>query len=111
MTHQRAIEALRHQYFWLDSHFDDLYALCATSAEKSSLRAAYVGCRDNFRDARARIFIDHDPTGALLLSDLQSAMDRVQALTASGFQEGLLDLVAASVSVGSRLVGCGSTAA
>lgn len=111
MTHQRALESLRRQYFWLDSHFDDLHSHCTSSAERSRLRAAYVGSRDNLRDARLRIFIDQDPTAGLLLAELQSAMDRIEEVVGLGFFDGALQLVTLAVSTASRLVGCGSIAA
>jgi hypothetical protein len=109
LTHRSALEALRRQYFWLDSHFDELYALCFSTDEKVALRAAWAGSRDNLRDAQLRVFIDKDPTAEFLLAELQETMERAETSLASGNPEGLISFLNAAVSTGSRLIACGSS--
>jgi hypothetical protein len=110
MTEHMAVESLRRQYLWIDGHFNELFALIADDRGKDVLRAAYVGSRSNLWSARKGSFMEDDPAASLLYEALIRNQEQVEMLAATGESEGLIDLIAIGVGLGSRLADCGATA-
>jgi hypothetical protein len=110
MTQRMVMESLRRQYLWIDGHFNELFAMIEDDRDKDALRAAYVGSRNNLRTARHGNFIEDDPAASLLYEALLRNQERAEMLASTGESEGLVDLIAIGVGLGSRLADCASSA-
>jgi hypothetical protein len=108
MMQRAVVESLKRQYLWLDGHFNELFQSTTGTREKDILRAAYLGSRRNLLAARAKSFMEDDPTASLLHTDLIRNQEQVELLAATGDGTGLVALIAAGVGLGSRLSGCGA---
>ena len=106
MTQRLVLESLKRQYLWIDAHFNELFTMITDSDGKHSLRAAYVGSRDNLCAARIGCFIEGDPTVRLLYEALIANQEKVEMLAATGDSERLIDLITQGVGLGSRLSRC-----
>ena len=109
MTQRMLVECLKRQYLWIDGHFNELFGMARDDGGRDMLRAAYLGSRKNLWAARHGSFIDEDPTAALLYEALVRNQEEVEMLAATGKSEGLVDLIAIGVGLGSQLAGCGAT--
>jgi hypothetical protein len=107
MTQRMIVDSLRRQYLWIDGHFNEVFAMIVDERHKDALRAAYVGSRNNLWTARNGNFMEDDPTTNLLYDALVRNQEHVEMQAATGERDGLVDLLAQGVGLGSRLANCG----
>jgi hypothetical protein len=109
MENSLSFKALKDQYFLLDRNFNKLFAACATAAQQNELPRDYVNSRDNFWEARNRIFSDNDPLVQKLSSELKDSTDQITDMLQK-LQDiaKVLNLITAAVRLGSSLITMGS---
>ena len=109
MAESLGFRALKELYFALDKNFNKLFDACETDEQKDMLRQQYVNARDNFWEARNRVFISNDPQVKELISELQEATATIQELLEELEEIAkVLDLIKGAVCLGSSLVTMGS---
>lgn len=111
MAQSESFENLEEQYLFLDRNFNRLFAACTTDDQKNQLRRAYVNARDNFWEARLRIFMENDPLVEELNSQLKAAKERIEDMLGNLKQiVQVLNTITAAVQLGSSLITLGSSA-
>jgi hypothetical protein len=107
-----AMDALERQYTFLDSHFNQLFAACKSDEQRDQLRTCYVTARDNFWEARARVFHEGDPQVDSVIDDLKDAANQINGMLKGEKQIAvILNALTAAVHLGSTLITLGSVAA
>lgn len=110
MLEENTPDNLQKLYFSLDHNFNKLFAACQTDKQRDQLRSSYVTARDNFWEARNRVFQENDPLVKGLIDDLKAAQEQIEK-----FLENLRDIVetlkviTAAVHIGSSLIMLGSS--
>lgn len=110
MPEENAFDNLQKLYFTLDCNFNKLFANCKTNQQRDQLRSSYVNARDNFWEARKRVFQENDPLVKNLTDDLKAAQKQIEK-----FLKNLQDIaetlkvIAAAVNIGSSLITLGSS--
>ncbi len=72
-THQSFLAAIESAYQTLDTHFDELYAACQTSEDRSHLRALHAAARDAYWRGVATKLCDDNSVVRAVYSDLNRA--------------------------------------
>jgi hypothetical protein len=111
MAESASFRTLKEQYFLLDRNFNKLFSACP-DAERDHLRRDYVNARDNFWEARNRIFQENDP----LVEQLNRELTTVQGEIKKELKKltnivAVLGLITRAVRLGSSLVTLGSMTA
>jgi hypothetical protein len=111
MPESQSFEALKEQYFTLDTSFNELLAACQDDDQRNLLRRDYVTARSNFLTARNRIFDDNDPMVSSLITEMAESQGKIEAAL-SGLQDIVttLQIITAGVRLGSSLVSLAATA-
>lgn len=108
-TETTSMMALKDLYFLLDRNFNKIFAACKNDDERDLLRQAYVTSRDNFWEARNRIFVENDPHIVALNTELKAVDTDIKAsLKAMKDAAKVLALVASAVRLGSTLLTVGA---
>ena len=111
MAESASFQILKDQYFMLEESFNRLFLACRTDEERDSLRRDYVNARDNFWEARNRVFSDNDPHVKSLAEELKTARGQIEGMLASLQDVGtLLQTITSAVRLGSSLITLGSVA-
>ena len=106
---QLSLNLLWDQYQYLDTNFNNIFKRCTTDEERNALRDNYTSSRDNYWEARARVFAETDPTVARARDSLKAANTQMKQDVASlAAISKTLNSIAAAVSVGAKLVTLGS---
>lgn len=108
MADTPSFKNLKDQYFLLDRNFNKLFA-AGTAAQQNQLRRDYVNSRDNFWEARNRVFAENDPLVKSLNQELKASTTQIQGLLSS-LQNitKVLNLITGAVRLGSSLITMGS---
>ncbi len=111
MARGDSLKTLTDQYFLLDCNFNKLFSACQTDEQRNQLRAAYVNSRDNFWEARNRVFQENDPLVKRLIVDLKAAQKEIEK-SLQNLQNivKILQVITTAVHLGSSLITLGSTA-
>ena len=111
MAESASFQILKDQYFLLEDNFNRLFLACRTDEERDRLRRDYVNARDNFWEARNRVFSDNDPHVQGLAQELKETRAKIDGMLASLQDVGtLLQAITAAVRLGSSLITLGSVA-
>jgi shikimate kinase len=109
MAESNSFKVLKDQYFLLDRNFNKLFLACQTDEQRNQLRTAYVNSRDNFWEARNRVFQENDPLVRKLITDLKAAQKEIeQSLQNLKDIVKILQVITAAVHLGSSLITLGS---
>lgn len=109
MPESESLQQLEEIYALLDSNFDDLFAACKTKAQRNQLRRSYVNARDNFWEARNRVFLQNDPLVASMTKELKSAKEEIEGMLGDLKNiSKIIDAITAGVNLGSSLITLGS---
>jgi hypothetical protein len=110
MAETTSFKAIKDQYFFLDRNYNKIRNACTTKAERDKFRRDYAIARDNFWEARKRIFIENDPLVKSLIEELKSAQEKIKNLTDNLTNiVATLDAITAGVSLASSLIVLGSS--
>jgi methyl-accepting chemotaxis protein len=112
MADSPSFKSLKDQYFLLDRNFNKLFAACTNAAQQDELRRDYVNSRDNFWEARNRIFSENDPQVKKLTKELSDSTDTINGML-QNLQNitKILNTITGAVRLGSSLVTMGSGSA
>lgn len=111
MAETQSFKSLKDQYFLLDRNFNKLFAACTTAAQRDELRSDYVNSRDNFWEARKRIFAENEPLVKQLNKELQDTKDQIDKMLQNLKNiPQVLKVITAAVRLGSSLITMGSAA-
>ena len=109
MTSTELMGLLESLYLWLDGNFNSLFKCCMDDTQRGLLRKAYVNARDNYWEARNRVFHENDPLvaqAAQELANTKSEIDQFQIEESN--IAAILGLIANAVHLGSSLITLGS---
>lgn len=110
MAETKSFKNLKEQYFTIDQNFNKAFSECENETQKNQLRRAYVSSRDNFWEARRRIFIEDDPLVEQINNDLEKANDAIKEMLADLRDIVVtLDTISSGVKLGSSLITTGSS--
>jgi hypothetical protein len=110
MAESLSFKNLKDQYFEIDKKFIDAFMACETDAQREQLKRDYVNARDNFWEARNRIFLDNDPLVKQMTKDLGKANAAIKEMLADLKDiVAVLDTITAGVRLGSSLITLGSS--
>jgi hypothetical protein len=109
MPETNSLKALKDQYFKLDKNFNKLFSACTSDGQRDQLRSAYVNSRDNYWEARNRVFQKDEPLVKKMVVDLKNAQNQIeQALQNLQNIVEVLQVITAAVHLGSSLITLGS---
>ena len=109
MPETNSLKALKDQYFNLDKNFNKLFLACASDGQRDQLRSAYVNSRDNYWEARNRVFQEDEPLVKKMIVDLKNAQNQIeQALQNLQNIVQVIQVITAAVHLGSSLITLGS---
>lgn len=109
MAESPSFKSLKDQYFLLDRNFNKLFSACTTGAQQDQLRRDYVNSRDNFWEARERIFAENEPLVKELNAEMKAAKDQISTmLTNLQNISQILNVITGAVRLGSSLITMGS---
>lgn len=93
----------------LDRRFNAAFAKCTTNVQRDQLRRDYVISRDNFWEARTRIFIDNDPLVKKISAELKTSNTALSNML-TNLQDivKVLETISSGVKLGSSLILAGS---
>ncbi len=108
MADSQSFKNLKDQYFLLDRNFNKLFAAC-NAAQQDQLRRDYVNSRDNFWEARNRVFAENDPLVKTLNKELKDSTDLINGMLSNLKNIAkILNLITGAVRLGSSLITMGS---
>lgn len=110
MSESDSFKNLKDQYFLLDRNFNKAFDACTTDDERNRFKRDYVNSRDNFWEARNRIFLENDPLVTEISEDLKKSNDTINEML-SDLKDipTILNTITAGVRLGSSLITLGST--
>lgn len=105
MNEDTTFETVKNTYFDLDKNFEKLFLLCTTDDQRRTLRFDYTVARDNFYNARNKIFHDQDPAVVDVTKQLQDINKQIaHQLVELKDLVSLLASITAAVNLASRAV-------
>lgn len=110
MADSKEFKLLENQYAHLDSNYDKILSACNNAEEREKFRREYTIARDNFWEARRRVFLSNDPLVKTLFEELKATQAKIEQMTAN-LQNivALLDTITAGVRLASSLIILGSS--
>lgn len=106
---KKVLDHLQKLYFTLDRYFNKLFAACQTDEQRDQFRSSYVNARDNFWEARNRVFQENDPLVKSLVDELKAAQKLIEEfLKSSQDIVETLKIIAAAVHLGASIICLGS---
>lgn len=104
MPDSESFNNLKAQYFFIDTHFDDLMARCQTEQDKQQLRDTYRDARGNFDKARTIAFQEDDALVQDLNTQLKQAQKKLESMIKGLDKIGaFISELATAVKVGTKL--------
>ena len=109
MAESESLQALEKLYQCLDLNFNALFEACKTEEDRDRLRRDYVNARDNFWEARNRVFHENDPLIASLNAELKETQKSLEKSLADLKKiSQILGIISQAVGLASRLITLGS---
>lgn len=109
MAQASSFTNIKNLYFLVDRNFNVLFNSCTSDTERQLLRQLYVIARDNFWEARNRIFIENDPIVTSMNSQLSAINKKITAMiTSYQTAEDILNAISSGVKLASSLIVIGS---
>ena len=110
MAETESFKNLKEQYFTIDRNFNRTFGECENDTQKNQLRRAYTTSRDNFWEARRRIFIEDDPLVEQINDELKKTNEVIKEMLADLHDiVQTLDTISSGVKLGSTLITAGSS--
>ena len=81
MPENTSFETIQKQYFFLEDNYDKLLDACETQGERDQFRRDHANARDNFWEARNRVFMPNDPMVKSLTAELKLAQEKIEEMT------------------------------
>jgi hypothetical protein len=108
-TEDTAFAGIEKLYFSLDMNFSQLFAACTTDDQRNQLKRDYVNARDNYFEARGRLFAMNDPLVKNIAEDLSAAQASINH-DLQNLQNAvqILKTIDTAVSLASRIIALGA---